>query len=165
MIHKKSTSKEEKGVFFKKESRFSIIFQFMCKNPYLHFKIFPGIQKVSLTKNKKVEISWIYPEKMRIFLSIQYSLKVLGIYRPRAFEQFHRINLRNASFFIFFLLFSIATILYMVYEVDTFRGYSEALLGVAVGLSIIGGSIVFITKTNNIFQLIDDFEKAIDQRE
>lgn len=103
--------------------------------------------------------------KMKIFLSIQEMFKVLGIYRPSAFGNFNPVNLRNAGFFILFLLFSICTILYMVFECQTFGEYSESLLGVAVGLSLIGGSIVFISKTKPMFELIDNFETAIAQRE
>lgn len=88
---------------------------------------------------------------------------MMGIYRPRPFEQFHRVNWLNSSFLLFLVFFSVATILYVIFEADNFDEYSESFSGVANGIVTFCLFIGYISKTPDIFQLISDFEKTIAQ--
>lgn len=98
---------------------------------------------------------------MKIFQSTQNSLKLLGIYRPMAFQLNHLLNRKNFGFLIFFVIFFIATVLNLVFEAKTFNEYSESFMGVAVGMGSVCLFTVCIWESVNIFQLIDDLENAI----
>lgn len=102
---------------------------------------------------------------MKIFQSIQNSLKMLGIYRPMVFQQFHRLNRKNVGLLAYLGVFFLAAVLYIVFEAETFNEYSESFFSVAVGLVVLILLILAILKASEIFELIDNYENVIGHRE
>lgn len=100
---------------------------------------------------------------MKLFLILRHYYKILGIC-PIETESKVSFNLRNCLFLFFVLLFSIAALVYLFVEAKTFQQCADSFYifstTAANGVDI----FVVIWNMSKNFELIENLEKEIQQR-
>lgn len=102
---------------------------------------------------------------MKIFATFENRMNSLGIFRPKPFEKFQRFNVKNVFFFFNVVSLFLLIGLNMVHHDDSFADYSETFFGLASAMAIIFFDFILIIKTRDVFELIDNYQKLINQRE
>lgn len=100
---------------------------------------------------------------MKIFQTIQKSLKVLGIQRQQSGE-FHRFTLKNVFISILCALSIVSSGAYSLYEAENYSEYLDSIYAV-LGLSVCSAFYgMFLWKMANVFRLIANFEQQVQKR-
>lgn len=101
---------------------------------------------------------------MKLFQVCQKYMAIIGIRRLLPDEKFP-FNRRNVGILFIFGQSFIAASAFLVFDAKTLKEYTECLytwisvLGVLIGLALV------IIRTEEIFQLIENMEKMVEQRE
>lgn len=99
---------------------------------------------------------------MKLFKSIQKHFAVVGISSRHA-NQKHLLNAKNVTATIIFGLTFTVKAMYLVHGAEQFEEYIAALFVVTALVSITVCFAIFIWKMPNVFQLIDTFEKTVNE--
>lgn len=101
---------------------------------------------------------------MIIFREIKKSLVFCGVESPQS-EKINRFNLRNLMILIFFSASTTIMSLFIIREDGTMAEYSSATYGCLSSTMTTIILLVFVWKTMDLYKLINNFEKTIEERE
>ena len=100
---------------------------------------------------------------MRIFQSIRKYLAILGIEPLQPFQK-KRLMTKRLVVFIIFILFFTSSLVFIGYEASSLGEYADAFYMSATLDWMIFAFGILLWKMDDIFKLIGDFEKLIQQR-
>lgn len=101
---------------------------------------------------------------MKLFGLLRKNLKLLSIYAPVEFDKSKRINLHNVLIIIGGVLFTVMSVIYLIYEPNSITEYSESAYGTSTTFCITWSCILLVYNTTKIFNLIERFESLIQPR-
>lgn len=100
---------------------------------------------------------------MKLFVLLRYYYKILGICPIETVSKYS-FNLRNCLILFFVLKFSIAALVYLFVEARTFQQCADSFYTFSTTAANGVDIFLMIWNMTNIFELIDNLEKEIQQR-
>lgn len=101
---------------------------------------------------------------MKIFVSIRECFEFAGFYQPHAFQN-KPLNLKSVMIANYLSLNVILSVMFFIFEAINFEEYSESFYISVTYFTILILCTEFIRNTARIFELIMNFENAIQKRE
>lgn len=105
-------------------------------------------------------LSFIESRTMKLFIYLISQYKVLGICPVQNIQT----HARNGLHIFFVAQLSITGLVYLVFEANTIPEYVDSFYAFSTGLVNVFSFIVIISKMERIYQLIEELEKSIQQR-
>lgn len=100
---------------------------------------------------------------MKIFQSIERRFGSLGIYIRQAFQE-NRFNSKNLTILCIFVVFTILTMAFFLFEAENFREYSESFYVTVCTIFNSFAFTIFMWKHSELFELIMAIETTIQKR-
>lgn len=98
---------------------------------------------------------------MKLFVSVQDSVKIAGIYASN--QQEIHINWRNVVFLLAFVHTVIDRALFLQFEAQTALEYGFSFYSLASGLACAAAFLICIWKSSKMFNTVQDCEKFIEK--
>lgn len=100
---------------------------------------------------------------MKIFQLLKKPFGVLGIHPPKSFDE-NPITLRRLITLFILIQFSIASIVFFLFEATTFIEYADSFYISATAMLKVCVFSAILWKLIKIFELIENFEEIIQNR-
>lgn len=100
---------------------------------------------------------------MKLFLSLREIMSVVGVQPPNPTQKYS-FNWKRLLAFICILKFAILTIAALAFEANSFYEYAECVYAIITVWTVVSNILVVTLQMRKIFQLIDNFEKSIQER-